>query len=241
MTVASKENRAVTLPPGVSLARVGQVLLEAWEGNPGNWGGAPSPLREGPTAKSPVPVLKDAMDLFRLLQDRRAEFLLVGGMAMLTYVQGRNTKNVDLLMAAATLDAIPELQVEDRNDFFARAKFRSVQVYLLFTANPLFKIVLDRYATKHAFAELTVPLATVEGMIALKLFALPSLYRQMDLDRVAIYETDITMLLARHSVVMEDLSPLVHQHVEAGDRNELRKITAECCARAQQMRQRAGQ
>jgi hypothetical protein len=37
MTAAAKEKRAVTLPEGVSLRRVAQVLLDAWEADPSRW------------------------------------------------------------------------------------------------------------------------------------------------------------------------------------------------------------
>jgi hypothetical protein len=181
------------------------------------------------------------MELFRLLLERQVDYLLVGGMAMLTYVKGRNTEDVNLLLSVAALAKIPELKIEDQNDFFARGKFRSIQVDLLLTKNPLFKIVLEKFAAKHHFEELAVPTATVEGMILLKLFALPSLYRQMDMDRAAIYENDISMLIARHSPTLEPLIALANQHVEDGDKKELQKIISECRERAKLLRQRAGQ
>src|ERR1035437_6748000 len=174
MTAAAKQKYVVTLPEGVSLRRVAQVLLDAWEADPRRWMNAPSQLREGPSQPSAMPVPQDAMDLFRLLAERRVDYLLVGGMAMLTYVQGRNTKDVDLLMSVAALEQLPELTIEDRKDFFARGKFRSIKVDLLLTTNPLFKIVQERFATSHPFEELAVPTASVEGMMVLKLFALPS-------------------------------------------------------------------
>jgi hypothetical protein len=99
-------------------------------------------------------------------------------------------------MSVATLQQIPELVIEDTNEFFARARFRSVPVDLLLTRNPFFKLVGEKFATQHRFAELDVPAVTVEGLIVLKLYALPSLYRQMDLDCAALYETDITLLIA---------------------------------------------
>src|SRR5580698_9202165 len=201
MNAAAKEKREVTLPEGVSLRRVAQVLLDAWEADPRRWMNAPAELREGPSQSTGMPVPQDALDLFRLLSERQVDYLLVGGMAMLTYVKGRNTKDVDLLMSLESSHQIPELEIRDRQDFFARAQFRSLQVDLLFTFNPLFKIVQERFATTHRFAELEVPAATVEGLIVLKLYALPSLYRQFQMDRAALYENDITMLMANHSPV----------------------------------------
>jgi hypothetical protein len=227
MTAATKEKRDVTLPEGVSLRRVAEVLLDAWEADPRRWMNAPLQLREGAPPKSAMPVPQDAMDLFRLLMERRVDYLLVGGMAMLTYVKGRNTKDVNLLMSVAALEQLPELKIEDRKDFFARGRFKSIQVDLLLTQNPLFKIVAERFATKHPFEELPVPTATVEGMILLKLFALPSLYRQFDWERIHVYEGDIKTLLALHKPAMEPLFKLLEPHILPTDLKELGKIVSD--------------
>src|SRR5436309_1977969 len=159
----------VTLPEGVSLQRVAQVLLDAWEVGSHQWRDSPLQLREG-VASPPPPIPQDALDLFRLLHERRIPYLLVGGLAMLTYVQGRNTKDVDLLMSVQAMAQIPELKVVDKEDCFVRAQFRSVRVDLLLTTNPLFRTVEEQFATKHRFAELEVPGVTVEGLIVLKLY-----------------------------------------------------------------------
>jgi hypothetical protein len=226
MTATAKEKREVTLPEGVSLRRIAEVLVDAWEADPRRWMNAPPQLREGAEAKAAMPVPKDAMELFRLLQERRVDYLLVGGLAMLTYVKGRNTKDVDLLMSVAALKQLPELKIEDRNDLFARGKFRSIQVDLLLTTNPLFKIVAEKFATKHPFEELTVPMATVEGMILLKLFALPSLYRQFDWPRIHAYEGDIKTLLALYKPAVEPLFTLLEKHILPTDLKELKRIVS---------------
>jgi hypothetical protein len=226
MNAAAEAKHEVTLPEGVSLRRVAQVLLDAWEADPRRWMTAPPHLREGPP-QAAIPAPQDAMDLFRLLAERRVDFLLVGGMAMLTYVKGRNTKDVDLLMSGAALEQLPELKIEDRTDFFARGKFKSIQVYLLLTKNPLFKIVAEQFAARHPFEELSVPVAAVEGMILLKLFALPSLYRQFDWERIHVYEGDIKTLLALHKPATEPLFALLEGHVLPTDLTELKKIVSE--------------
>jgi hypothetical protein len=227
MIAATKEKREVTLPAGVSLRRMATVLLDAWEADPRRWMNAPAQLREGPSQHSAMPVPQDAMDLFRLLAERRVDYLLVGGLAMLTYVKGRNTKDVDLLLSLEASHQIPELEIRDRQDFFARAQFRSVQVDLLFTFNPLFKTVAEKFATVHSFAELNIPAVTVEGLIVLKLYALPSLYRQFDWDRIYVYEGDIKLLLARHKPEVEPLFKLLEPHLLPTDMIELRKIVLE--------------
>jgi hypothetical protein len=240
MTAPAKEKREVTLPEGVSLRRVAQVLLDAWEADPGRWMNQPAQLREG-ASPSTMPVPQDALDLFRLLAERRVEYLLVGGMAMLTYVKGRNTRDADLLLSLDAFQQIPELEIRHRQDFFARAQFRSLPVNLLFTFNPLFQIVASKFATVHTFAELAVPAATVEGLIVLKLYALPSLYRQFDMDRAALYENDIATLIARYSPALEPLLALATHEIEPGDQKELSQIISECSERAKLLRHRTGQ
>lgn len=159
---------------------------------------------------------------------------------MLTYIQGRNTEDVDLLISVAALHQIPDLVLEDQNEFFAKGHFRSIRVDLLLTSNPLFGEVLTRFATAHRFAELEVPCASIEGLLILKFYALPSLFRQTNMDRVALYENDIAMLLAQHEVSVEPLLCLVERHIEPGDAKEIRNIAAECAERAHRLRLRTG-
>jgi len=226
MMTTRKQNRPVTLPEGVSLRRVAEVLSDAWEAGAHQWTESPLQLREGPSPKPAVPMPQDAMELFRLLGEQRLPYLLAGGLAMLTYVNGRNTKDVDLLMSVEASREIPELEIRERRDFFARAQFRSVPVDLLFTFNPVFKMVAEKFATRHRFAELEIPTVTVEGLMVLKLYALPSLYRQFDWDRIYLYEGDIKLLLARHKPKMEPLFQLLEPHLLATDVAELRKIVS---------------
>jgi len=97
----------------------------------------------------------------------------------------------------------------------------------LFTKNPLFAEVLAHRATVHSFKELEVPCATAEALILLKLFALPSLYRQGNIQRANLYEADLAALVLATKV---DLAPLLNElssHVSASDLRELRNILAE--------------
>jgi hypothetical protein len=100
-------------------------------------------------------------------------------------------------------------------------------VDLLLTRNPLFKLVAEQFATNHRFAEMEVPAVTVDGLIVLKLYALPSLYRQFDWDRIYLYESDIKLLLARHKPKVESLFKMLEPHLLPSDMIELRKIVSE--------------
>jgi hypothetical protein len=75
----------------------------------------------------------------------------------------------------------------------------------------------------------------------LKLYALPSLYRQFDMDRAALYENDIATLIARYSPALEPLLALATHEIEPGDQKELSQIISECSERAKLLRHRTGQ
>jgi len=64
-------------------------------------------------------------------------------------------------------------------------------------------------------------------LIVLKLYALPSLNRQFDWDRIYVYEGDIKLLLARHKPEVEPLFKLLEPHLLPTDMIELRKIVSE--------------
>lgn len=158
-----------------------------------------------------------------------------------TYVQGRNTKDVDLLMAAADARKIPGIRIDEENDFFASGRFRSVRVDLLLTRNPLFEAVARHCATVHRFAELNVPAVTVEGLILLKLYALPSLYRQLDWDRIYVHESDIKQLLARYRPPVDGLLQFLKPHMIESDINELRRFLLEATERIAEVERKGEQ
>jgi hypothetical protein len=177
--------------------------------------------------------------LFHLLRERRVEHLLVGGIALLKYAEARNTGHIDLILAASSLETLPELQVEERDDDFARARFDGLQVDLLLTSNPLFEEVRQRYATTQRFVEQAIPCATVEGLLLLKLYALPSLYRQGNFARVALYEGDISTLMHDYRPPMEPLFEELQPHLSPTDLAAVRGIVAEIQERIERFDKRA--
>ena len=78
--------------------------------------------------------------------------------------------------------------------------------------------------------------ATVEGLVLLKLYALPSLYRQGDGQRIALYEADLTMLMERHRPNLEPLLSVIEPYVEPGQLHELRNIVADIQKRIDRIR-----
>lgn len=162
--------------------------------------------------------------IFALLDERRTDYLLVGGIALLKYVEGRNTEDIDLIMALSSLNELPEIRIEKRDDDFARGTFDGLQIDLLLTSNPLFEKVRRHYATTQRFVEREIPCATVEGLLILKLYALPSLYRQGNFARVALYEGDIATLMHDYRPPVEPLFEELKDHLSSTDLASLRKI-----------------
>lgn len=190
-----------------------------------------------------LPTTADLLGLFEVLESRGIDFALIGGIAMLRYVEGRNTEDVDLLVATAAIERLPELEVVDRNRDSARTRFRSIRVDFLFTEHALFRQVAQRHVGPQEFGGRSIPCASPLGLTILKLYALPNLYRQGRLDRAALYETDVLMLVRDTGVNPDDALGELATHVAAVDLTELRRIVDEIRARLERMRrsqERAG-
>jgi len=202
--------------------RIGDVLHDAWAFDPKLWRGDRMGVAEdfGPAVTL----------LLELLAERRVAYALVGGMAMLKYFEGRNTKDVDLIVAPSGLEDLPEIEVKARGEHFVRARFAEVRLDLLLTTEPLFAKVLQSYTIAHHFEDLPqqpVPCATVEGLLLLELYALPSLYRQGNFVRVGLFENDAASLLHAYRPRIEPLLAELGEHLNAADLAAVRTLVAE--------------
>jgi len=178
--------------------------------------------------------------LFDLLDERGVPYVLVGGIAMLAYVEGRNTQDIDLIVAPADLEKVPEITIEDRNPEFARGRLGELQVDFLLTDSKLFDEVRRNHVTTRRFVERDVPCATVEGLLLTKLFALPSLYRQGQFAKVRTYEKDIADLIEGFHPNINHLLETLADHLLPSDVAEVRRIVAEIEQRIAQQSQRFG-
>jgi hypothetical protein len=97
----------------------------------------------------------------------------------------------------------------------------------LFTQNPLFKKVHKEYSKVQKFLDRNIPLATVEGLLLLKLYALPSLYRQGNFARVGIYENDIAILLYYYEPDTAALLDEISKYVNETDFEEIKGIVSD--------------
>jgi hypothetical protein len=175
---------------------------------------------------------------FALLRERQIEYVLVGGIALLQYVEGRNTEDIELIMAVSALERLPELHVETRDADLARSKFSDLKVDVLLTSNPLFDEVRKRHRTTRRFVEQDIPCATVEGLILLKLYALPSLYRQGNFTRVGLYENDVATLLHAYNPPIEPLLAELSLHLSESDTTQVKQIVTEIQRRISRFEER---
>ena len=178
-------------------------------------------------------LLTQVEQLFDLLDSRKVDYVLVGGIALLMYVEGRNTQDIDLIMALPSLAKLPEIKITNQDMYFAHGQFGELQIDVLLTKNPLFDKVAKSYSTEKQFMDRKIKCATVEGLLLLKLFALPSLYRQASFERVGIYENDIATLLNAYQPKRELLMTELKKYLNETDMSELQNILADIEARIQ--------
>ena len=183
-------------------------------------------------------LLQAAPRLFDLLEKRGVDYVLVGGIAMLVYVEGRNTQVVDLIISAADLAKLPDVEINDQNQEFLSGKYGELSIDFLFTENELFAKVKDQHSVKQRFVEREIRCATVEGLLLLKLFALPSLYRQGKFARVRIYENDVASLIETYQPDLEPILEELASHLLDSDRRELQKLVQEIEDRIRRSQQR---
>jgi len=190
-----------------STDQIGQVIRNAVAFNVNNWLGG---------EMNSDSLIQSVQNFFTVLEQRKIDYVLVGGIAILHYVEGRNTQDLDLLMAVSSLEKLPELKISSQDMNFVRANYNELQIDILLTKNPLFEKVHRKYSKVEGFLDRKIPLATVDGLLLLKLYALPSLYRQGNFARVGIYENDIATLLHYYppdmSSLLNELSPYVNEN-----------------------------
>jgi hypothetical protein len=171
---------------------------------------------------------------FDLLEQRSVDFLLVGGLAMLAHIRGRNTDDIDLVISTPDQQRLePEVAIIERESFFAQAQFRGLRIDFLAAENPLFDFAARNYSEARPFDFFSRPrvirCATAPGLLLLKLYALPSLYRQGEICRAKIFESDIGVLLgAVPETDPNKLLEILGRHgVADSDVRELRNVIAE--------------
>ena len=210
-----------------SSTQIGDVIRNAVVFNIKNWLGG---------MMNSDSLIQSVQDFFTLLEQRKIDYVLVGGIAILHYIEGRNTQDLDVLMAVSSLEKLPELKVSSQDMYFVRASYNELQIDILLTQNPLFKKVHSQYSKVEKFLDRNIPLATVEGLLLLKLYALPSLYRQGNFARVGIYENDIATLLHDYQPDMTALLNELSNYVNENDFEEIKGVVSDIQKRIQRFK-----
>jgi len=210
-----------------SSTQIGDVIRNAVVFNIKNWLGG---------MMNSDSLIQSVQDFFTLLEQRKIDYVLVGGIAILHYIEGRNTQDLDVLMAVSALEKLPELKVSSQDMYFVRASYNELQIDILLTQNPLFKKVHSQYSKVENFLDRNIPLATVEGLLLLKLYALPSLYRQGNFARVGIYENDIATLLHDYQPDMTALLNELSNYVNENDFEEIKGVVSDIQKRIQRFK-----
>ena len=201
-----------------SSVQIGNVIRNAVAFNVKNWLGG---------SMNSDSLIQSVQDLFSVLEQRKIDYVLVGGIALLHYVEGRNTQDLDLLMSLSSVEKLPELNISSQDMYFVRANYGELEIDVLLTKNPLFKKVHSKYSKEQRFLDRNIPIATVDGLLLLKLYALPSLYRQGNFARVGIYENDIATLLHDYEPDVNTLLSELSNYVNESDFAEIRNILAD--------------
>ncbi len=204
-----------TKPPGVN---IGRVIRNAALFNP----------KKGlVNFMEPDSLLASVKHFFEILRARQIDYLLVGGVALLSYIEGRNTEDLDLIMVFSSLKKLPEIHLSSQEQYFARGEFEGLKIDILLTRNPMFACVIRHHATTRSFLDGEIPTATVEGLLLLKLYALPSLHRQGDFTRVSLYENDISMLMYQYRPEPAPLLKELSKYMMGSDLDEIKHILDE--------------
>ena len=172
-------------------------------------------------------ILNSVPKLFDLLEERDIDYALVGGIAQLAHLEGRNTQDIDLILSKASLKQLPEIEIEDQNPAFARGFLGDLRVDFLFSHDKLFKKVLQELTVELKFNDRLVRCASPEAIILLKLYALPNLYRQARFEKVDLYQNDVLTFLRRFQPELEPLLTELAKHLLPSDFEEVRKIVEE--------------
>ena len=113
-----------------SRVQIGEVIRHAVAFNVNNWLGG---------AMNYDSLIQSVQDFFAILEERKIEYVLVGGIAILHYIEERNTQDLDLLLTVSSLKKLPELKITSQDINFVRANYGELQIDLYLTRNPLFK------------------------------------------------------------------------------------------------------
>ncbi|MEM9214506.1 MAG: hypothetical protein AAGD25_09185 [Cyanobacteria bacterium P01_F01_bin.150] len=142
-----------------------------------------------------------------------------------------------MILDRSDLDSVPEISVKNENKDFIHSTFEQLQVDILLTQNKLFRYILEKFSSARKFGDRTVQCVTVEGLLILKCYALPSLYRQGNFSRASIYENDILLLLLNYDVKPKTILSQLSGHLLPTDLKEVKDILSDIQSRIRRFSQ----
>jgi hypothetical protein len=143
-------------------------------------------------------------------------------------------------MTVSALEKLPELKISSQDRYLVRASYNELQIDIDLTKNPLFEKVHRAYSKVERFLDRKIPLATVKGLLLLKLYALPSLYRRDNFVRVSLYENDIATLLHEYQPDRISLLSELSNYVNESDFAEIKKVISEIQNRIKRFKNETG-
>ncbi|MEL6554897.1 MAG: hypothetical protein AAFQ63_15745, partial [Cyanobacteria bacterium J06621_11] len=160
-----------------------------------------------PPSKTGIDALVNLDDLIAfvdVLERYNIAYALVGGVAlMVTTDEARPTEDFDFICDAKQLDKLPDIEVISSDRNFARYQWHGITIDALLTSNKVFKTVVENYSAHYEIGGKQISSISADGLFLLKIYALPSLYRQGQLARADIYEADLVRLLRRNPQINE--------------------------------------
>ena len=167
---------------------------------------------------------KSVDNFLKLLAQNKIDIVIVGGIALLSYMQDRNTQDLDLIISKSDFAKIsPVLNVLESDDNFANCEtLDGLKVDFLFTDNAIFNYVKKVFCQKRIYQEGSFFIATVEGLVLMKLYAWADLYLNGKLfnDKYFLtkslrYKNDIEVLLLNYEVNLIPLKNILKKNLEA--------------------------
>lgn len=173
-----------------------------------------------------------------LLESKGIEYALVGGAALLTMDDcQRPTDDFDFIIDKGDIEQIEELERESSDRNFGRYLYQGTRIDALYRDNPIFEYVMTRCLDCAVIEGRDITRATPEGIVLLKLYALPSLYRQGQQRRAMTYEDDISgLLLYCDGISFEKLLKVLSGELLPSQIDKLRSILEDCQRRVQRQR-----
>ncbi len=213
--------------PEDAARHVGEILAGA-----ATWQRYRPRMREdtGPEA-DPSEISRQTEALLDLLAEREINCVLVGAVAMLQYVPGRNTKDIDFIMPKSELRRCPEIVVFHEDETFCQASFGCVNVDFLYSRHRLFQEVAVNYCTVRHISGHLIKCATPTGLVILKLFAIPSLLYQFREGKIRQYESDIEGMIETCEVPDDEVLALLQKHLKPGELLAVKTVLTDLRAR----------